>query len=285
MDWSCCHRRCRVFRPNREVVLRHPGKVVVICVLCCRVFRPHSIPGKEICCVATPHDHSSRPVPQSHTSHRSLHYIFVATHTLSPIAHTSSLLLVKEHMHSNSSNMCIRNTKSPRNTMKMTYVRSTSSSCITNTSDGSEATIGTGNTGGANSPSSHTEQTHTTFISRLNDHEQTPKRQCRRNLPDRNNSIECRYIDSKARHVLLHAKDILDEIDGEKNEMTRWQQQNDQEKEENKVVQTAPATQTSKICWAGKKESHFFAFGYLLTDDNDDDDDDDDEDAIDSDDE
>ena len=63
--------------------------------------------------------------------------------------------------------------------------------------------------------------------------------------------------------------------------MTR-QEQNDQEKEENVTVQTAPATQaTSKICWAGKKESHFLAFGHLLADD----DDEDDEDAIDSDDE
>ena len=155
--------------------------------------------------------------------------------------------------------MCIsRNTKSPRN--MTTNIDFLSGSCIAAASDENKAT----NTGAADGPASHTEHTDRCFISTLNDHEQAPKRQCRRNLRDRINSSK--YLYSKARHVFSHAKDILDEIDAEDEMTTR--QQNNQENEENNIVQTAHATQTSTICWAGKKESHFFAFGYLLSGDD-----------------
>ena len=162
--------------------------------------------------------------------------------------------------------MCIsrNNTKPVRKfTAKASCLSAGTASCIVAASDDRASITATGSA--PIRPASSIDQTYQSFYTTLNDHQQAPKRQRRRNLRD-----ECRYIDSKARHILSHAKDILDEIDAEEDEMKRQQQ--NEENEENIVNTAAQATQTSKICWAGKKESHFFAFGYLLDDDDDDED-------------
>ena len=100
-------------------------------------------------------------------------------------------------------------------------------------------------------------------------------RQCRRRLSSIKSSNNKNYsFGSKARHILSHAKDILDEIDTEDAiDRQQQQEQENEEEGENKARQSKPAA--SRFCWAGKKESHFFAFGNLLDDDDDDDDSDD----------